>query len=155
MTAYSEFRIRIEPGPRKGMYRVEASGVGGNGSGTFRLPFRDVDLENFVLKVGQTRRGVRSLESPQFELAKEFGGKLFAALIRGPVAELYRSSFSTARAGKQGTRVTLSLTDVPELGEIPWEYLFDPPNFLSISTSTPVVRYLDVAMPQRPLEVGL
>ena len=70
MTAYSEFRIRIEPGPRKGQYRVEASGVGGNQTGTFRVPFRDVDLENFVLKVGQTRRGVRSLESPQFELAK-------------------------------------------------------------------------------------
>ena len=33
--------------------------------------------------------------------------------------------------------------------------LFDPPNFLAISTSTPVVRYLDVPKPVRPLEVGL
>ena len=154
MTAYSEFRIRIEPGTRKGQYRVEASGLAGNGTGTFRVPFKDEALENFVLKVGQTRRGVRSLDSPQFDLAKTFGGKLFLAVMHGPVAELYRSSFSTAQADGNGTRVTLSLTDVPELAEIPWEYLFDSPNFLAISTSTPVVRYLDVPKPVRPLEVG-
>src|SRR6476659_6099747 len=155
MTDYAEFRIRIEPGVRKGQYRVEASGLAGDQTGLFKVPFKDEALENFVLKVGQTRRGVRSLESPQFDLAKTFGGKLFTAVMHGPVGELYRSSYSTAQAAGNGTRVTLSLTDVPELAEIPWEYLFDPPNFLAISTATPVVRYLDVPKPVRPLEVGL
>src|SRR5689334_4792754 len=135
MTDYSEFRIRIERGQRRGLYRVEASGLAGSQTGAFRVPFRDEALENFVLKVGQTRRGVRSLESPQYEAAKQFGGKLFGAVMTGPVGELYRSSFSLAQADKKGTRITLALTDVPELAEIPWEYLFDAPNFLSISTS--------------------
>ena len=72
-----------------------------------------------------------------------------------PVGELYRSSYSTAQAAGDGVRITLSLTEVPELAEIPWEYLFDKPNFLAISTSTPIVRYLDVAKPRRPLEVAL
>ena len=155
MAGYSEFRIRIEPGTRKGHYRVDASGLGGEKTGVFRVPFRDSELENFVLKVGRTRRGVRRISSPEWDLAKTFGGRLFSSLMEGPVGELYRSSLSTAQATGDGVRITLSLTEVPELAEIPWEYLFDPPNFLAISTSTPIVRYLDVAKPRRPLEVAL
>ena len=155
MTDYAEFRLRIERGTRQGSYRVEASAFGASRTGTFRRPFSDTDLENFVLKVGRTRRGVRRIESPEWELAKAFGSKLFAALIRGPVAELYREAYAQARASKQGLRITLSLTDVPEVGAIPWEYLFDDPNFLSISTATPVVRYLDLAHPRPPLAIEL
>ena len=29
--------------------------------------------------------------------------------------------------------------------QVPWEYLYDDPAFLSISMWTPVVRYLDLA----------
>ena len=155
MTEYAEFRLRIERGSRQGSYRVEASAFGASRGGTFRRPFTDTDLENFVLKVGRTRRGVRRIESPEWDLAKTFGSKLFGALIHGPVAELYREAYAQARASKQGLRITLSLTDVPEVGAIPWEYLFDDPNFLSISTSTPVVRYLDLPHPRPPLSIEL
>ena len=155
MTAYSEFRIRIEPGPRKGQYRVEATGLGGDRTGAFKVPYSSAELENFVLKVGRTRRGVRKIASPEWDMAKTFGGRLFSSLIQGPVGELYRTSYSMAQATGDGLRITLSLTDSPELAEIPWEYLFDAPNFLAISTSTPVVRYLDVAKPRRPLQIEL
>ena len=155
MTTYAEFRLRIEPGPKQGSYRIQASGLGSEAVGIFKSPFSDVDLENFVLKVGRTRRGVRRIESPEWDLAKDFGGRLFSNLMRGSVGELYRASYSTAQANGQGLRVTLSLTDVPELAEIPWEYLYDEPNFLSISTSTPVVRYLDLPKPRRPLQIVL
>ncbi len=155
MTAYAEFRLRIERGTSKRAYRVQASGPGGEEEGVFRAPFSDTALENFVLKVGRTRRGVRRIESPEMEQAKAFGGELFGAVMDGKVGELYRSSFTEARAAGQGLRVTLSLTDVPELGGIPWEYLYDDPSFLSISTWTPVVRYLDLPKPRRALEVQL
>lgn len=36
---------------------------------------------------------------------------------------------------------------------VPWEYLYDDPGFLSISTWTPVVRYLDLPRGRRPLVV--
>ncbi len=36
---------------------------------------------------------------------------------------------------------------------LPWQYLYDDPNFLAISAWTPVVRYLDLPRPRRPLEV--
>ncbi len=155
MTAYSPFRLRIERGPSRRTYRVEASGPGGEEEGQFKVPFTDTELENFILKVGRTRRGVRRIESPEMQLAKTFGGQLFGAVMDGPVRDLYRATFAQARAAGEGLRVTLSLTDVPELGAIPWEYLYDAPDFLSISTWTPVVRYLDLPRPRRPLDVQL
>ncbi len=155
MTTYAEFRLRIERGATPGSYRVAASGLGGEAPGTFAAPFTATELENFVLKVGRTRRGVRRIESPEMGLARAFGGRLFSALISGKVDELYRTCLGEARTAGQGLRVTLSLSEVPELGGIPWEYLFDEPDFLSISTWTPVVRYLDVPKPRRPLQVEL
>ena len=155
MTTYAEFRLKIERGTSRRIYRVEASGLGGEEEGRFRVPFSPTELENFVLKVGRTRKGVRRLESPEMELARLFGGRLFAAVMEGKVGELYRSAFSEARAAGQGLRVTLSLTAAPELGGIPWEYLYDSTDFLSISTWTPVVRYLDLPKPRRALEVQL
>ena len=155
MTTYAEFRIRIERGTSRRTYRVEASGLGGEDEGRFRLPFTDTELENFVLKIGRTRRGVRRIDSPEMELARSFGGDLFSAVMDGKIGELYRATLAEARAAGQGLRVTLSLTDVPELGAIPWEYLYDSPGFLSISPWTPVVRYLDLPRPRRALEVKL
>jgi hypothetical protein len=155
MTAYAEFRLRIEKGSTPRSYRVEASGLGGDAPGKFKVPFSETELENFVLKVGRTRRGVRRIESPEMELARSFGGRLFKSVMQGQVADLYRGAFSEARASGKGLRLTLSLTDVPELAGIPWEYLYDPPDFLSISTWTPVVRYLDLPRPRRPLQMTL
>ena len=155
MRDYGEFRLRIEPGPEQGTYRVECSGLGGDGAGGFTVPFTETELENFVLKVGRTRRGVRKIESPEMQLARKFGGQLFGAVMQGKTGELYRAAASEARATGQGLRVTLSLTDVPELGGIPWEYLYDDPNFLSINAWTPVVRYLDLPKPRRALETEL
>ncbi len=120
------------------------------------MPFTDTELENFILKVGRTRRGVRRIESPEMQLAKTFGGQLFGAVMDGPVRDLYRATFAQARAAGEGLRVTLSLTDVPELGAIPWEYLYDAPGFLSIldlDASRP--GHLDLPRPRRPLDVQL
>ena len=155
MTAYSEFRLRIDRGLSAGTYRVVATGPSGEALGRFKLPFSDIELENFVLKVGRTRRGKRRVESPEMELAKDFGGRLFSSLFDGDVKELFRSSFADARTENRGLRITLSLTGAPELSQIPWEYLYDHPSFMSISTWTPIVRYLDLPKAKRPLQIAL
>lgn len=155
MTTYAEFRLRIERGPTPGTFRIEASGLGGERQGSFVVPFSDTELENFILRIGRTRRGVRRIESPEMDLARTFGEKLFRAVMDDKIGELYRSAMTEARAERQGLRITLSLTDVPELGAIPWEYLYDPPDFLAVSAWTPVVRYLDLPRPRRVLEVQL
>ena len=132
-----------------------ATGPSGEALGRFKLPFSDIELENFVLKVGRTRRGKRRVESPEMELAKDFGGRLFSSLFDGDVKELFRSSFADARTENRGLRITLSLTGAPELSQVPWEYLYDHPSFMSISTWTPIVRYLDLPKAKRPLQIAL
>ena len=155
MTSYSEFRLRIDRGPSAGTYRVVATSPSGEAQGRFELPFSDIELENFVLKIGRTRRGERRFESPEMELAKAFGGRLFSSLFDGDVKDLFRSSFADARTGNRGLRIALLLTGAPELRQVPWEFLYDDPSFMSISTRTPIVRYLDLPEARRPLQIAL
>lgn len=152
---YAEFRVRIEHGTRKGSYRVVASGPAGQAEEMFRLPFSDTELENFVLKVGGTRKGVRSIDSPEMALAKKFGGSLFEALFGTDVRALYRASAIEASNAGQGLRITLALTSVPELLRVPWEYLYDRPSFPSTDRLTPIVRYLDLPKPVKPFRIQL
>ncbi len=49
--------------------------------------------------------------------------------------------------------MTLCLTASPELAGLPWKYLYDDPDFLSMSALTPVVRYLDLPRSSRALPV--
>ncbi len=154
-STYAVFRLRIERGTTRRTYRVIASGPGGEVEGPFKLPFSDLELENFVLKVGGTRQGVRSLESPEMDLAKSFGTKLFDALFETEVRGLYRASTVEANNAGQGLRITLALSGVPELLRVPWEYLYDRPLFPSTDRRTPIVRFLDLPKPIRPLKVQL
>ena len=154
MTSYAEFRLRIERGTTTGSYRVVASGMGADASGQFTLPFGEMELENLVLKLGRTRRGKRRIDSPEMALARSFGTRLFDAVFAGDVRELYRSARAEASDLGQGLRLTLALTGAPELLQVPWEFLYDRPTFLSISTWTPIVRYLDLPKPPRPLEIA-
>jgi hypothetical protein len=154
MTGPAELRLRIDRGPTSGTYNVLASGPGGDAVGSFTNPFSDLELENFVLKMGKKRGGVRRIDSPETQATKDFGGKLFAALFDDRVRDIYVKSVECTKAG-QPLRVTLSLTGSPELMQIPWEYLYDRPDFLGRSTLTPIVRYLDLSESRRALEIAL
>ena len=85
--------------------------------------------------------------------ARRFGGRLFKALFREDVLSLYRDALSDARGQGRGVRITLCLSGSPELIDVPWEYLFDDPDFLAVSAFTPIVRYLDLPRGHRPLVV--
>ncbi|MEZ4869996.1 MAG: SUMF1/EgtB/PvdO family nonheme iron enzyme [Caldilineaceae bacterium] len=52
-----------------------------------------------------------------------------------------------ARQQGQGVRIRLRLSETPELADLPWEFLYDAgqSHFLAYSTTTPLVRYLDLA----------
>ncbi|MGZ8761660.1 MAG: CHAT domain-containing protein, partial [Aeromicrobium sp.] len=115
--------------------------------------FSDHEVENFILKIGRPRRGVRRLQSPEMALAMQFGGRLFEGIFRSKVRDVYRRTVDLAGERGKGVRLSLRLTEAPRLRAIPWEFLFDEPNFLSISNQTPVVRYLDLPAPKRPLAI--
>lgn len=111
----------------------------------FTFPFSELELENFILRMGQSRRGVRRVESPQMQTAKAFGTRLFKAVFTGSVHEVYQDALRSAEREGRGLRILLRLPGVPELVNVPWEYLFDPSleRFLALSADTLVVRYLD------------
>lgn len=153
MHSYDELSIRITPSSIAGTYAVVAWGAAGDESGEFVVPFEDLEVDNFVLRVGRTRRNTRRLQSPEMAHAKEFGGRLFDALFQDRVRDIYRRSREMATDAGKGIRLSLKLSGAPELLNLPWEYLFDEPDFLSISTQTPIVRYLDLPARRRPLAV--
>ena len=81
------------------------------------------------------------------------GALLYDALFREEVRScLQRSRDEAARQGK-GLRIRLRLADVPELANLPWEYLYDQgrDSFLALSAETPLVRYLDLPEPPREM----
>jgi hypothetical protein len=153
--SYDELKLRIGPG-EGGAYQVVAFGPDGStASNTFALPFDETQLDNFVLRIGRPRRGVRAYRSSQMEDAKHFGSQLFDALINGAVHDVYLGARRVAEQNDKGLRVTLYLTDVPALMEVPWEFLYDRPAFLAQSIYTPVVRSLDLKTVRPPRKLTL
>ncbi len=152
MHEYCELKVRIERSDDQA-FRVAAAGPSGEATGTFQVPFSQVELENLVLRVSRPRQTVRRIDSPEMELVRRFGNELFNSIFQSRVRDVYRDSYAQARAEGKGLRVTLALGDAPDLMNLPWEYLYDEPAFLSISTWTPVVRYLNLPRARRPLPV--
>ncbi len=122
---------------------------------TFALPFSALELENFCLKIGRPRRGIRRLESPEMAAAKNFGKGLFASVFDREVLGCFRSSLDQAEARGLGLRIRLRL-NAPELIDLPWEYLYYPAlnRFLVLAVETPLVRYVDLPQPAQPLAVS-
>jgi len=151
---YLDFDLLIERAGHKYQARVLNSPAG-QASVAFRLPFSALELENFLLRVGRTRRGVRRLESPEMEAAKTFGGRLFDAVFAAEVRACLRRSLDEASRQGAGLRLRLRLAAVPELADLPWEYLYNPAlnRFLTLSAETPLVRYLDLPERIQPLAV--
>ena len=152
VTGYDELKLHIDSSGDG--YRVLASSSEGEARAEFELPFATLEVENFVLRMSRGRRGTRRVESSEITRAKNFGKELFDALVRDDVRDLYHRSIAHSEGEEnRGLRLSLALTGVPELMDVPWEFMYDDPNFLSVSVWTPVVRYLDLPTPKRPLKV--
>ncbi|HVF98880.1 MAG TPA: tetratricopeptide repeat protein [Chloroflexia bacterium] len=159
--SYLNFDVHIQRAADGG-YRVVVEAPSGETiRAPFDLPFSELELENFMLKAGPSRRGVRRVETSEVEAAKRFGEKLYAALFTADVRSAMQSSIDQARqraeSGEErvGVRLRLRLVEVPELAGVPWEYIYNPGlnRFLALSTETPLVRYLDLPERIRPLKV--
>jgi CHAT domain len=153
--AYDDLSIRIQRAEGGHYHAVVTAADGATASGAFQLPFTQTEVDNFVLKVGRQRLPVRGYRSAQMEVAKEFGSRLFESLIAGAVRDLYRSARAVAEKSRKGLRVTLCLTDAPELMDVPWEFLYERPSFLAQSIYSPIVRSLDLTEVRTPRQIDL
>ena len=153
---YDDFDLQIERAGEK--YRVRLlNAPTGQATGEFILPFSDIELGNFLSRIGQVRRSMRRVDAPELHAAKEFGGRLFSAVFSGEMIAQLRGSVEQSLNSDHGLRIRLRLTDVPELSDLPWEFLYDASqnHFLTTSTETPVVRFLDLPQRIAPLRATL
>jgi hypothetical protein len=150
---FLDFDLEIEPSDTG--YRVEVNSPAGQASHDFVLPFSDLELENFVLRMGRPYGGTRRIDSQDVAIAKAFGSRLFDAVFDSDARSCLRSSSDEATAKGQGLRLRLRLNRAPELADVPWEYLYNPTlnRFLALSTKTPLVRYLELPERIRPIAV--
>lgn len=150
---YEDFDLMLERA--EDGYRATAlDGSGRRATAGFTLPFTALSLENFLLRLGRTRRAVRRIESPEMKAAKSFGASLFDAVFTGPVGAAFARSLREARHDGAGLRVRLRLAD-PSLADLPWEYLYNRAanRFLGLSIHTPLVRYIELPQPIAPLGI--
>ncbi len=152
---YKDFVLDFDRA-ENGWYRVEATTPAGDAEGYFRLPFDEKDIKLFVLEVGRPRRaGMRGHVPEPMQPAVDFGQKLFDAVFSGDVRDVFVSSRHDAEQNGYGLRIQLRLSDVPELANLPWEFLYDGRDFLALSDITPVVRYREMPNPPRPMLVEM
>ncbi len=152
---YDDFDLEITPSGDN--YRVHLNGPTGQAAADFILPFTDVDVSNFLGRIGQVRRSMRRADAPELHAAKDFGGKLFKAIFAGELIAQLRGSVEQSLNNDRGLRIRLRLTDSPELADLPWEFLYDSAqnHFLTTSTETPLVRFLDLPQRIAPLRATL
>ncbi len=105
---------------------------------TFRLPHEKDELEAILAALN----GERRLSLAQREdTASQFGKLLFSLIFQDDIQQAYRLSYEAAVSQNHSLTVRLILEDAGILGSFPWEFLHDETDYLSLSTSTPVVRY--------------
>jgi hypothetical protein len=136
---------------------ITRSPAGDGQSVTFGPVLSDLELENFVLKVGRFRSRTRRLDAPPVAAAKQVGGRLFEAVFAGAVGDCLRRSLDYAGGQGAALRIRLRMSGCPELADLPWELLYDRDDdwFLALSDRTPVVRYVQMPNPPRAIPVVL
>jgi hypothetical protein len=130
----------------------------GEGRAEMTFPYDSLALENrlqglqlALLSAGPGRRRL----VPQHEQAvQSFGAELFDALFAGDIRSMFDRSRQEAVRQSANLRIQLRF-DSADMASLPWEFLYDArrAEYLCLSTTTPVVRYVELADPQEPLTV--
>lgn len=157
--AYFDFELEIERSEEG--YRVD---VERSLAGEHRLEIPSsglsLDLDRFLAEIGRPARSLARDARPAgaapgvaaadpTETLCAFGTRLFETFFADEIGLIYRRSLDEAEDLGAGLRVRLRLSGVPELAQLPWEYLYDPieDDFVTRSARTPLIRYPEV--PQR------
>ncbi len=120
-----------------------------------QLPFSELEIENFILKVSLSRRMRRGIESPELETVRDFGERLFRAFFKDEIGVCLLRSLDDVKRQNAGLRLRLRLADAPELLDLPWEYLYNPTfkRFFCLSDYSSLNRYMDLPQLISPLFV--
>lgn len=138
-----------------GTYRVAARSQAGDTEGTpTSFPFDEIALERHRQAVEfalmRSAATVRRLAPAEERPVQEFGTRLFDFLFPAELREHLAAARNQAARDGIPMQVRLRIRP-PELAILPWEFLYDQGRDEYLSLTVPVVRYLEVLEPLRPL----
>lgn len=157
---YLDFELEISSGRGREYSVAVVRSPAGEARETMHFPYDELALESRLdkLQIALLRSGgkLRRVLLPEQQVVQDFGRTLFDALLTRDVRSLYYESRREAARQDQGLRLKLRIQP-PELAALPWEFLYDPreAEYVCLSRDTPLVRYLELARPVRPLAVTL
>ncbi len=157
---YLDFDLEIGEGDGRTFPLAVLHSPAGNARTHFDFTLSELELENRLLALEKALlRHVgtrRQILSPDEQTVRDLGCEFFDMLFTGEVRTLFYESRRTALAQGKFLRLRLRVRS-PQLAALPWEYLFDTrqDEYVCLSHSTPLVRYLEVPQPPRPLTVSL
>ena len=150
---YANFDLLFEEGTTEG-YRIRVVGSpAGEATGTFLPPFTEAEFDRLMRLIRQGAERNRRFESRRRLAARQLGDGLFRSAFDGDIGRCYRASLAEIEHRGEGLRIRLRLADAPELIDLPWELLYDAQSdsFLGLSVWTPIVRYLELPAPVKPV----
>ncbi len=157
---YLDFELEIVPGEGRVYSVAVLRSPAGEARESMTFPFGELELENRLqaLQIALLRAegGRRQVLSREDAAVQDFGRALFAMLFPGEVRNRYDVSLHEATAQGKGLRLKVRILP-PELAVLPWEFTYDPrqAEYVCLSRTTPLVRYLELPRPLSPLRVDL
>jgi DNA-binding MltR family transcriptional regulator len=151
--SYLNFDLHFAPATTGYQVRVLDSPAGQT-SGIFVAPFSEEELADFTAQILQPSNRQSTLFARG--ILQTVGNALFAALFTGELYACLIRSLDAAERQGAGLRIRLRLADAPALTHLPWEFLHHSAagRFLTLSTTSPLVYYLDLPQPAQPLAVS-
>jgi tetratricopeptide (TPR) repeat protein len=141
-----DFELEIDAGDGSAYPVAVLHSPAGAARGTMTFPFDRVTLDAQLAGLEQALGdGTTDGDSA---LVQHFGAALFDALFQGDIRTAYDRSVQRTSSADQGLRLKLRIL-APELLTVPWEFLYDPRSqaFVALSRHTPVMRYLELLLP--------
>jgi GNAT superfamily N-acetyltransferase len=154
---YDDFELEIGR-PDDAGYQLAARSAEGEQRGAMRLPFDEQGLERQILAlenaVLRSANASRRIESPALATVREFGQVLFESAFDRNIRSLFDRTLAAAERQGRGVRLKLRILS-PELSALPWEFLYNPDRneHVCLLRSTPLVRYIEIGNPIKPLVV--
>lgn len=141
MIELKSFDLEIT-GSEAGGYVVQATGPDGERDAA---PLDPALLDGFASDLEAIQAG--QLDGGDLE---RVGAALYLALFPTATKNVYIAAQARLR-DNEGLRLRLHLP--PELAGLPWELLYEPPSFLCLDPTRPVVRFLNMPNPPKALAV--
>ena len=147
-----DFDLQIDVGDGRRYAVAVLSSPAGAARGNMTFPF---DAATFAAYLAGLEQALRKPTNGGVDVAQEFGAAIFDALMQGDILAAYDRSRQLTDAADQGLRIKLRIL-APELLTLPWEFLYDAraQAFIALSRHTPIVRYLELLLPDPDFAVA-